>query len=294
MITTGYSSSQTRRLLHSEASGKLKAFLEPCFTETHQIISIPLIKLVGGTEMSKMSEDDAYLPSYDESSFQVSSGRAVLDQLTLVRGQHLRSIVSESIYPVISQRASQGLSKTSLALIPSNLLEGTVTSSMFTPNMYFGWTLTDATEAESASASAGFVQSEETLTEVRLVGPLNTYEFWQQQGILNDLKMLLTERLSTTPLLYSDRSLTGSQSAHSTSNLPSPSTQRTRGFSLFKKKLSSERGSSLTNTALNPKPEPEIQVDVDLEEICLRTESNFGLYETITRPAVVVRVLARC
>jgi hypothetical protein len=112
-----------------------------------------------------------------------------------------------------------------------------------------------------------------------MVGPLNTYEFWQQQGILNDLKMMIIERLSKTPI---------------TSDLPSRPNQRTRGFSFFKKKMPPTSGSSFTKTVFNPELESDIRVGVDLEGICLRTESNFGLYETITRPVVVVRVLVKC
>jgi hypothetical protein len=135
--------------------------------------------------------------------------------------------------------------------------------------------------------SASIFPSEDGLQEVRLDGPLNTYEFWKQPEVLKELKSLLTEKLATPaffPSFLTDNLDTTPAVDWSYPSAAKPS----RSFSFFRKK----EGSSSNGPAA--KQEAVIEVAVDLEEICLRTESDFGLYETITRPAVVIRVNALC
>jgi hypothetical protein len=84
--------------------------------------------------MSKTLDEEADLPSYEETTSNASTGKAMLGQLVLVREQHINSTISESIYPILSQRASQGLSKTSIALIPSNQLDDIKTLSALLSN----------------------------------------------------------------------------------------------------------------------------------------------------------------
>jgi hypothetical protein len=139
--------------------------------------------------------------------------------------------------------------------------------------------------------SASNFQSEDGLHEVRLEGPLNTYEFWQQPAVLKELKTSLADKLSATPV-FSDYASTDSEVTRASALPPTPVSRPSRGFSLFRKKeVSSDSTVAAATTTMR---DWSIEVAVDLEEICLRTESHFGLYETITRPAVVVRVNARC
>jgi hypothetical protein len=138
--------------------------------------------------------------------------------------------------------------------------------------------------------SASIFQSEDGLQEVRLSGPLNTYEFWQQPEVLTELKMLLADKLSTKPLFESTSASPADAVSIALSDSPSPAAPRpSRGYSLFRKKEASS-----VDVVPAPTPDSMIDVSVDLEDICLRTESDFGLYETISRPAVVIRVNAKC
>jgi hypothetical protein len=87
---------------------------------------VPIISSL--PEIIMTYDQKSNLPSYEESvtgnSFQDHrpDGQRILDQLTTVRAQQIRSTVNTQIYPVIARRAERGLSQTVLALIPSNII----------------------------------------------------------------------------------------------------------------------------------------------------------------------------
>lgn len=75
------------------------------------------------------SDEKLELPSYEDSVGTGSSwkdqrpdGQRILDSLTTVRAKHIRDTVIRLVYPLIEGRAKRGLSRTVLALIPSNAL----------------------------------------------------------------------------------------------------------------------------------------------------------------------------
>lgn len=87
------------------------------------------------------------LPSYEESLIgntiqdRRPDGQRILDSLTTVRAQHIRSTVNTHIYPLIERRAERGLSRTVLALIPSNVMavDANAVASGFSQGMQDPW-----------------------------------------------------------------------------------------------------------------------------------------------------------
>lgn len=110
--------------------------------------------------------------------------------------------------------------------------------------------------------------SDEMFEEVRLEDEMDTEEFWQQPEALSDLRKILRASFATSD---NDNAV----------ELPTRPVEKTsRGF--FGKKSKP--------VASAPPKRPQVQVDADHEDICYRVESEFGLYETAAKSAVVVRV----
>jgi hypothetical protein len=139
----------------------------------------------------------------------------------------------------------------------------------------------------------GIVSEEEDINEVRLQGDINTFEFWRQKDVVQDLERVLQEKLSSSPIFSRDSK--ASMEPEPLVNIApiSPPPER-RGF--FGRRSSSKQAVQQAAAPVIVKPAKSNRVDVkvDLEEVCLRTVSSFGLFETVTRPAIVVRVNANC
>lgn len=219
-----------------------------------------------------MSKEPNELPSYEEVTKLTyqddrSSGQRLINQLTAVRAEHTRRIADEHICPSIRKRAEDGLSKTTVVLIPSNL---------------------DVSKTSDAIEIVDFHDHEEEVEQVQLEGSLNRLEFWRQPDVIKELCYALEERLSASPILR-DFGQRATQVEEPTT--ASISIQKRRGFL--------GRSSGKQTHDITPKPESaspsqipssRIDVKVALEDICMRTVSNFGLYETATQPVVVVQV----
>jgi len=217
--------------------------------------------------MSKDSDFDS-LPSYQEA---LPSGPSLLLQLSGARSQHIKYVVSSQILPILSKRASKGLSKTTVALIPQYILP---------------------TSNEQAFQLIGLADTDEPFEEVQLEGNINTHEFWEQDEVLSTLQNILSNELATSSEFSSPKLLeriATSDSLQDTTTLPPRPDKATRSFSLFGKRSTP----TPQKTPSVKKPTPQIQVSVGLEEVCYRTSSHFGLYETISRRAVIVRVTTR-
>jgi len=227
-----------------------------------------------GRITSSMSKEANEPPSYDEVAklpYQDdrSGGQRLIDQLTGVRAEHTRRIVDEKICSVIQERAKHGLSKTTIVLIPSNL--------------HFSKT-------SNAIDIVDFHGHENEVEQVQLDGNLNRLEFWRQPDVIKELQYVLEDRLSASPVLRELVQKTDQARENATvETVP----QRKR--SLFDRKNSTQASKddvSKSETAAGQSQTPSniIDVRVELEEICMRTISDFGLYETVTQPVVVVKV----
>ena len=140
----------------------------------------------------------------------------------------------------------------------------------------------------------GIVSDEEDINEIRLQGEINTFEFWRQKDVVLDLERVLQEKLSSSPIFSQDSKarLEPEPLVNVAPMSPPPQPER-RGF--FGRRSSSKQAIQQTaSVVVQPVKSNRMEVKVDLEEVCLRTVSSFRLFETVTRPAVVVRVNANC
>lgn len=228
------------------------------------------------------NEKDELPPSYTEvSGFSRSNahrGQQILDQLTLTRTHHIQSVINTHIIPLVEKRASYGISKTTIAMLPSDIpLPAAREKSEFSFD----------TDTSKDVEILGFV-SEEEPEIIRLEGQMNRAEFWRVQAVTIELERVLRESLSASPQIRSPM-----RERSDFEKLP----KQKRGF--FAKLAG--RG----NEERSPDGNPEVGVrEVDeselvlvkarLEEISLRTLSEFGLYDTISRQCVIVKIDARC
>lgn len=125
--------------------------------------------------------------------------------------------------------------------------------------------------------------SDEEIHEV-IEGDKNRFELWKQEKVILELHCVLEARLSTLPVLQ--------DALRSSKNEPVFLSKK----SMFRKFVSAARaddlGGSLTvrHATLG---ERAVHVKVTLEDVCMRTVSDFGLYETLSRPVIVVRCHAK-
>ncbi|KAF2687822.1 hypothetical protein K458DRAFT_295519 [Lentithecium fluviatile CBS 122367] len=230
-------------------------------------------------------EKDTLPPSYTESlhshptGSSSSRGQSILDQLTLVRAQHLRAIIIQHILPLVEQQAAYGIAQTIIALVPSDIpLPAPEEKNEFSFD-----TVSDSQKVEVI----GFA-SDESPKIVRLEGQLNKTEFWRPQVVIDDLERRLREELNASERLR-----------------PRSSVEAARPQQQQPKRSFFDRVSGRGPEVPSPSGNPEVgvrQVDtsglvlvkVRLEEICLRTVNDFGLYDTMSKQCVIIRVDARC
>lgn len=237
-----------------------------------------------------MSQDakDALPPSYNESTGQSNApfrsntprGQALLDQLTLTRSTHIQNMIDTHILPIVESQASFGIAQTTIAMLPSDIpLPAIEEKSEFS----FDTSSTKPVEV------IGF-SSEEEPKVVRLEGQMNRTEFWRVQAIIEELERALRERLNASAIL---RNPTRPISEFEGST----KTPRRTLLSRVMPSLGPERRSASGNPEVGVKPMDNaglVLVKARLEELCLRTVNEFGLYDTLARQCVIVRVDARC
>lgn len=123
--------------------------------------------------------------------------------------------------------------------------------------------------------------ADEHVQQVQLDSHIDTLEFWRQTEVVAELRRVLQDRLATSPVHAHMFDVPNPEPA-----IAEPVRQQKRGF--FGRKSSSATPSSAA-TPITPTMDDRMMVEVKLEEICLRTMSEFGLYETINRQAIVIR-----
>ncbi|KAF2240813.1 hypothetical protein BU26DRAFT_191179 [Trematosphaeria pertusa] len=242
-------------------------------------------------------EDDSYLPSYSESILQqtanlptipsTSRGQQILDQLTLVRAQHIRSIINAHILPLVEQQAAYGIAQTTIALLPSDipLPEEAPEKSEFS--------FDTPTSSEKTVEVIGFSSDEEPKV-VRLEGQMNRTEFWRPQAIILELERTLRECLNASPRL---RSPTSPVFVGRAQREEVPQRQKRGFFGRVANAMAQDEGSpdgSLEVGVSQVESVGQVLVKCRLEEICLRTVNEFGLYDTMSKQCVIIRVDARC
>ncbi|OAL52069.1 hypothetical protein IQ07DRAFT_481780, partial [Pyrenochaeta sp. DS3sAY3a] len=230
-------------------------------------------------------KDTAAPPPYSplqNRTFSPSRGQSILDQLTLTRAHHIQSVIDSDIIPLIETQASNGIAQTTIAMIPSDIpLPPVQEKSEFS---------FDTTSANKPVEVIGFA-SEEDPRVVRLYGQLNRTEFWRPQVVIDELERVLRESLNASP------------------QLRSPTRVNSRGPSEFEAQQS-RRGllrrivpAAMKMVGREESQEAEgreipeegmVLVRVKLEEVRLRTENEFGLYDTMARQCIIIRVDARC
>ncbi|KAF1963449.1 hypothetical protein CC80DRAFT_486833 [Byssothecium circinans] len=240
------------------------------------------------------SEKDNFPPSYFESisqqtpSTSISAtstlrGQNLLDQLTLVRAQNIRSVIEDHILPLVEQQAAHGIAQTIIALLPSDI-------PIPAPEEKSEFSFSSASDDRTVEV-IGFSSDEEPKV-VHLQGQMNKTEFWRVQAVVQDLERRLRESLNASEVLRSPTS-------------PVVSVEKVKDETQRKKGLFGKLASAMGQEERSPGGNPEVGVKqveevgkvlvkVRLEEICLRTVNEFGLYDTMTKQCVIIRVDARC
>ncbi|KAF1967518.1 hypothetical protein BU23DRAFT_602822 [Bimuria novae-zelandiae CBS 107.79] len=230
------------------------------------------------------SEKDAP-PSYTSSlspsstnNYNHNHGQSLLDTLTLTRATTLSSTIHTSILPILTARAALGLPCTTLALLPSDIpLPPPPEKSEFSFDGYAG-AARGGEEIKVITGADG--DGDEEVQVVRLAGEQNSTAFWRGRGVVQELERGLREVLgASTPAAQSVRVEEVQQKK-----------DKKKGLFGRGKKEEVER----EEVGEEAEGGEQVVVRVRVEEICLRTMNEFGLYDTVNRVCVVVRVDARC
>ncbi|CAI6335251.1 unnamed protein product [Periconia digitata] len=211
----------------------------------------------------------------------------LLTQLSSVRATHLHTIITSHILPLIEQQATYGISETNIALLPSDVslpIHTAPEKSEFSFD-----TTDDATEKKLEII--GFSSDEEPKL-IRLEGSMNKTEFWRVPAVVEDME----ERLRACLNAAAAQAVTASSSQQQqqvSSSAPRGVTKR--GFlGKLANFIEQEKRSSPFVGKEAERGMGQVVVRVRLEEICLRTVNEFGLYDTLSKPCVTVWVDARC
>ncbi|KAF2268624.1 hypothetical protein CC78DRAFT_530058 [Lojkania enalia] len=210
-----------------------------------------------------------------------SRGQQILDQLTLVRAQHIRSIIDNHIIPIVEQQALYGIAQTIIAMIPSD-----VNLPAEEEKSEFSFDTADQKKVEVI----GFSSDEEPQI-VRLEGHMNRTEFWRPQIIVQELERVLKESLNASPNLKPPSPREPPQ--HETRKLPKKGFFGRMAEAMNQEEKPSPSGNPEVGIR-QPDTAGQVLCKARLEEICLRTVNEFGLYETMSKQCVIIRVDARC
>lgn len=127
---------------------------------------------------------------------------------------------------------------------------------------------------------------------------MNSTEFWRPQAVIDELERVLRETLNASSRLRSPTSPIRSMAGSAAESSGNAAVSR-RGFLT---RLVDSMGQEQRGPGGGPEVEGRklmesvglVLVKARLEEICLRTVTEFGLYDTMARQCVIIRVDARC
>ncbi|KAF1848488.1 uncharacterized protein K460DRAFT_375365 [Cucurbitaria berberidis CBS 394.84] len=233
------------------------------------------------------SRPPPYSETYTTRAVSPSRGQNILDQLSLTRAHHIQSVIDTHIIPLVETQATYGIAQTTIAMLPSDI-------PLPTPEekSEFSFDTGDFKAAEVI----GFSSQEEPKV-VRLEGQMNRTEFWRPQSVIEELERVLRESLNASPRLQKN-SMTSATRSVARSEVEMPLPQPRRNFlSRLVPSLGPEERSPSGNPEVGSRKVDAVGlvlVKVRLEEICLRTVNEFGLYDTMSKQCIIIRVDARC
>lgn len=191
----------------------------------------------------------------------------IREQVGLSRSQHVASIVAQ-IGGHIRERASQGLSKTTMVLIPSDQSKSFQASNTKRANKTL--------DSSRKGTVVGFLD-DEVPTIIQFEGSQNGTQFWQQDEVLSELRAQLHNAVSDgLPRQYPD----------AITLPPPPPPQKSSWFGRKSSKAAVPVRAELPTVC-------PVSVDVHLDEINFRSETEYGLYETLRAKVVMVVVDVR-
>ena len=189
------------------------------------------------------------------------------------------------IIPLIEQRATYGIAQTTIALLPSDIpLPAVPERSEFS---------FDDSASDSAPVQVIGFTSEDEPQVVRLEGQMNQTEFWRPQAVIEELEQVLNQSLNASPILTGTVPVEG----RAEENVPTIQSSRRTLLSRVMPSLGPELRSPSGNPEVGVRRRNStgtVVVKARLEEICLRTVNEFGLYDTMSKQCVIIRVDARC
>ncbi|KAK5119446.1 hypothetical protein LTR85_007546 [Meristemomyces frigidus] len=204
-------------------------------------------------------------PSYEESAADYS--QAVSDEKSGSKGLQYFSLRDEvgtsrsqhvaalvsKLLPQVRERARSGLSRSALLLLPSNK------------------------DCGRRGQLVGFPEDELPIL-IQLEGHHDSLEFWMQQEALDLLREQMLAAVSD-----------GVPTRPAEAALPTREPLQTKQ-SFFGRKASKV---AEAKASAKPVPLPPVTVQVLLDEVHFRTETEYGLFETVRGRAVVVSVVVR-
>ncbi|KAF1361865.1 hypothetical protein EJ07DRAFT_109630 [Lizonia empirigonia] len=228
------------------------------------------------------NEKEELPPSYTErpdfSRSNAHRGQQILDQITITRAHHIQSVIDTQIIPLVEQRASYGIAQTTIAMLPSDIpLPAVHEKSEFSFD----------TDTSKAVEVIGFASKEEP-DIVRLAGHMNRTVFWRVQAVIVELERVLRDSLNASPQLRNP--------TREMNEFEAPQKQKRNFLAKFIGRSEEERAPS-GNPEVGVKKMDElglVVVKARLEEISLRTLSDFGLYDTMSKQCVIVKIDVRC
>ena len=187
----------------------------------------------------------------------------------------------------MEQRAAYGIAETVIALLPSDL---PIRVPEEKEKSEFNFSSPSSSDDNDKVVEVIGFSSDEEPKVVRLEGQINKTEFWKVRAVVEDLERRLRESLVTRSALMGQANPVSMEKGKG---------ERKKG--LFGKLAGAMRQQEAPSPGENPevgvssKTEvAQVLVKVRLEEICLRTVNEFGLYDTMTKQCVIVWVDARC
>lgn len=177
----------------------------------------------------------------------------VRDEVSSSRSQHVAVLVSK-LLPEIRERAREGMSRSTFLLIPSDQAP------------------------RSAKGEIVGLPEDDRPTLIQLDGRYDKTEFWMQAEAL----LLLQEQLWTA--------VAGAMPRTEAEQLPPPTSPGQSKSSRFGRKSKKEPDPTTTTSVAS---KPPVTVEVQLDDIHFRSETEYGLYETVSARAVLVVVDVR-
>lgn len=236
--------------------------------------------------MLRNGKDDSP-PSYSESW--IARGQKILDQLSLTRARHIQSVIDTHILPMIEQQASYGIAQTVIALLPSDI-------PLSAPEEKSEFSFESLSQTKPVEL-IGFPSEEEPII-IPLTGRMNRTEFWRPQDVIVELERVLRETLNASTQLRSPTN--PARFAKHDFDHVNQHNEQVPARKLFSRKMAvsgNDHQSSGKGPDSRGKPQQgpgSVLVKVRLEEVSLRTVNDFGLYDTLSRQCIIVRVDARC